>query len=247
MRWLIWYSSFVVVTCFATGCEKASKDDAPPRVLAEQSTPHSNNLLRNPSFEEGRDGWTWKEQSLFWRNFDISDTPTHSGKHSVKLTLASNDSATQTTKVVGVVQELNASELPARVGGYYYVKDLTKSDPAVNLYLQVAVIVWGNAPSGFPNHQLRYYLAGESKPALNIGNAKVEIVDPSQPKTGVWVEFDLPLRADFERLWGAVPEGYDRIEVFFEVRWDNMTPEGAVAAEVYFDDLFVDPYAPAVK
>lgn len=247
MRWLIWYSCFALVTCLGAGCEKSSKDAAPTGVVTEQSAPPSNNLLRNPGFEQGRDGWTWKEQSLFWRNFDITDTPTHSGKHSAKLTLVSDDAAMQTTKVVGVVQELPAPELPARVGGYYYVKDLTKSDPAVDLYLQVAVIVWGDAPQGFPNHQLRYYLAGQSKPALNIGNAKVEIVDPSQPKTGTWIAFDLPLRADFERLWGAVPQGYERIEVFFEVRWDNMTPEGAVAAEVYFDDLFVDAYTPATK
>jgi len=247
MRRVICYSSFVVVMCLAAGCEKASEDRAPTGVATERSTAPVSNLLQNPSFEEGRDGWSWKEKSLFWGNFEITDTQAHSGKRSAKLTLATIDSANQTTKVVGVVQEVAAPEFPARVGGYYYVEDLTKSDPGVDLYLQVAVIVWGSAPSDFPNHQVRYYLAGQSKPALNIGNAKVEIMDGNQPEKGTWIAFDMPLRADFERLWGAVPQGYERIEVFFEVRWDNMTPEGAVTAEVYFDDLFVEPYAPATK
>ncbi|MGB5810635.1 MAG: hypothetical protein WBG86_08905, partial [Polyangiales bacterium] len=61
------------------------------------------------------------------------------------------------------------------------------------------------------------------------------------PENNTWVAFDIPVRADFERLWGAVPEGYDHVDVFFEARWDKMPPDGTAQAIVLYDDLIVEP------
>jgi hypothetical protein len=56
----------------------------------------------------------------------------------------------------------------------------------------------------------------------------------------VWTHFEVPLRADFERLWGVVPEGYDWLDILFEARWDHMPRGTGVRADVYYDDLYLD-------
>ena len=47
---------------------------------------------------------------------------------------------------------------------------------------------------------------------------------------------------DFQRLWGAVPQGYEKIRVLFEVRYDDKAQdEGPLEADVYYDDLYSGP------
>jgi len=51
--------------------------------------------------------------------------------------------------------------------------------------------------------------------------------------------FEIPLREEFERQWGGVPTGYDRLRLLFEARWDNRPAGSRIEADAYFDDLFV--------
>ena len=134
-----------------------------------------------------------------------------------------------------------------------------RNDPTLHserdLYLQLVVIVWGdprtpeivspeNPLKQLKNYQLRYYLAGITEPPFVLINAKLQFVEKqSKPEMGTWVHFEIPVRADFQKLWGTVPEGYNRIRLLFEARWDNMPAGGSALADVYFDDLYFD-YGP---
>ena len=127
--------------------------------------------------------------------------------------------------------------------------DQEKEAEATDLYLQVVVIVWDDPRTAellpqipnLRNYQIRTYLAGQSDIAVPIANARISMLSKQQPVRGKWVPFEIPVRDDFERAWGVVPEGYSRVSVLFEARWDNMPKGSSVAADVYFDDLFVGP------
>ena len=117
--------------------------------------------------------------------------------------------------------------------------------------LSVVVIVWSDPriasivrserPLGdLRNYQVRYYLAGLAAPPFQLLNTRFAFVAKAPPKLGVWTHFEVPLRADFERLWGVVPQDYDRLRILFEARWDNMPEGSGVRADVYYDDLYLD-------
>jgi hypothetical protein len=112
----------------------------------------------------------------------------------------------------------------------------------------VVVIVWeaANLPAELvgrvTNHQVRYIMAGVAEQPTHISNARYMMVSTDEPAVGEWVPFELNVRQDFERLWGDVPRGYDRIRLLFEVRWDDRQPsDGPSAADVYYDDLYFGP------
>ena len=220
----------------ANASEPKSDTTRPARVEQPQE-----NLLDNPGFEEGRTGWSWKDKSKYWVDFAVQDTTARTGSRALELELDSDEGTKLDTRVAAVVQEFTTPEFPSRLGGYYYVEEFEKSDPRISLYLQVVVIILGEEKDNLPNYQMRYYLAGQPQLASAIGNAKVEIIDGEQPDQNTWVAFDLPIREDFERLWGSVPSGYDRFDVFYELRWDNLPPDGSVKAKVLYDDLFLAP------
>jgi len=126
-----------------------------------------------------------------------------------------------------------------------------KDSKRTALYLQVVVIVWDDPqiasiirserPIGeLRNYQVRYYLAGLEAPPFELLNTRFEFVAKTPPKLDVWTHFEVPLRADFERLWGVVPQGYDRLDIIFEARWDQMPQGTGVRADVYYDDLYLD-------
>jgi hypothetical protein len=202
------------------------------------------NLLANPGFEQDRTGWSIREQSPHWGDFRVVDDPVRTGRGAVHLALAHGETLPpRPVKVYGVVQALHPERLPETVGGFYRVERWEPGAEATDLYLQVVAIVWLGRPEGLPgrpvNHQLRYYLAGISEPPFLLANARVTFVSRGAPVMGKWCRFELPLRADFERLWGQLPEHIDKLDVLFEARWDNMPPHSAVRADVYYDDLFV--------
>jgi hypothetical protein len=127
-----------------------------------------------------------------------------------------------------------------------WVKGTTKQ------YLQFVVIVWRakNAPAGsdgapFGNHQIRYLEAGIAEDPFAIANAKFVYLSKDEPVEGEWVPFKVNVKQDFLDLWGAVPEGYDRIRLLFEVRYDDKVPGSASEADVYYDDLYFGPAAGA--
>jgi hypothetical protein len=238
----------------------AAPAEAPPAPAAavpaapapqEAAAPLGNQLV-NPGFEQGREGWSYRDQSPHWGDFSIVESPVHSGSRAAHLALRqSADAAPQEVKVHGVVQEISPASFPQRLGGFYRVERWEKSSPEIDLYMQAVVIVWGDPrtprivnpispPVMLQNYQLRYYLAGVAGPAMRVANSKIEIVSRDAPPLGEWVAFDVPLRADFQRLWGVVPEGYEMLRLLFEARWDNLPAGGSVSVDVYYDDLYVE-------
>lgn len=231
------------------GCAAASGSaERLPRLAA--------NLLANPGFESGADGWSYPETSPYWGPFAVVDAPVHAGRRAAHLELRSGPgSPPDGTRVFGVTQELRAGDVPDVVGGFYRVGSWEKGADVTHLYLQFVAIVWGdpataalvtpeNPESGIRNYQIRYYLAGVNTPPFRLRNAKLEFVTREPPRLDEWVYFEIPLRSDFERLWGRVPEDFERIHLLFEARWDNKPTGSRIHADVYFDDLFAGPLAP---
>lgn len=208
------------------------------------------NLLLNPGFEAGREGWSWRDHSPHWSDFTIVDAPVRSGVAAAHLSLrqASGDRP-RPTGVYGVVQEIPPDVVPERVGGWVRVDRWEKSDPDAYLYLQLVAIVWGDPrtpeivspqrpPRNLKNYQLRYYLAGAERPAFRLLNGRIVHVSREQPVPGRWMHFEVPLREDLLRYWSVVPRDHEYIRLLFEARWDNLRPGGSIAADVTFDDLY---------
>lgn len=208
------------------------------------------NLLENPGFESGREGWSWREHSPHWSDFEIVDVPVRSGHGAAHLSLHHGpEDPPRSTGIFGVVQEIPPDVVPERVGGWYRVDRWEKSDPRIHLYLQFVAIVWGDPrtpeivnpkrpPRNLENYQLRYYLAGADRPAFQLLNGVVLLVSPELPEIGQWTHFEVSLKDDLLEYWQVVPEGHEYIRLLFEARWDRLPPGGSIAAEVTFDDLY---------
>jgi hypothetical protein len=210
------------------------------------------NLLVNPGFEAGREGWSYPAYSKFWKDFEITRSGARTGRHAAYLRLErARRSPPRRVEVHGVRQELRHEPFPERLGGWYRVERWEKDSTRTALYLQVVVIVWDDPriasivrpqepTDKVRNYQVRYYLAGLAAPPFQLRNSRFEFVTRAPPKLGVWTHFEVPLRADFERLWGVVPKGYDWLDILFEARWDHMPRGTGVRADVYYDDLYLD-------
>jgi hypothetical protein len=221
--------------------------------------PAAPNLLENAGFEEGREPWTRMGGSV-WGAFEIVEDQAHSGESSAYLPVVwESGKPGQKVKVFGVVQEPSPEVFPETLSGWYRVGDWWSESPATQLYVQVVVIVWDDPKtaelvgvrSGSPikNYQLRYYLAGVDEPPFLLANAKVKFAGKGPPKRDQWLRFELPIRQDFQELWGHVPSDFSSLRVLFEARWDDK-PEGAgVRAEVWYDDLVLEagPGADSVR
>jgi len=225
---------------------------------AGEGSPVLTNLLENPGFEHGRQGWSIIETSPHWGDFEVVDTMAHSGSRSVRLPVhqGANDPPKR-SKVFGVVQELSPKRFPNRLGGWYRVERWENNDERTDLYLQVVVVVWGDpetarliSPSNpnpqIRNYQLRYYLAGLTRVPFALSNARVTFVEKGPPEQGAWKHFEIPLDIGFRLNWGRVPSGYESLRVLFEARWDNASAGSEVHADVYYDDLFFG-YAPEAE
>lgn len=207
------------------------------------------NVLLNPGFEQGALGWHWLEGNSNWGPFEIVDFPVRSGEKAARLVVDWPLHAPgQAVKVYGIIQEPKDQPFPDRLSGYYRVDAWDRGDPLTKLYLQVVVIVWGDPrirklvgvaeDSPLNNYQIRYYLAGLKQIAFRLSNAKLVFVKRGEPELGAWIRFDIPLKEDWMRLWGVVPEGYESIRVLFEARWDQKPAGKPVHAEITYDDLF---------
>ena len=198
------------------------------------------NVFANPGFEDGSDPWF----SLEPPEFVVYDGVAHSGEASAYLPLRASADETD-NKIIYLVQEVQPEELPEVISGYYRVENWNKGTN--KQYLQFAVILFGvdNLPGGYVNHQIRYLLSGIREPPFAIANAEFVFIDREEPRQGEWVYFERNLREDFERLWGAVPQGFENVRVLFEVRYDDKKAgEGPLGADVYYDELYLGP-APA--
>jgi len=204
----------------------------------EQSPNPPGNLLKNPGFEDGREGWFYMDWSKNWVDFDIASNRAHSGEKSAYLRLDAGPEVTG-AQVHGVVQTLTPNRFPEKASGWYRVENWKRGSP--KQYLQFVVMVWGGHPQ-FNNYQVRYILAGLTEPPYRMMNVKYLFAPdvPSEPPRNKWVHFDFPILEDFKKEWGMVPKGYEKINFFYEARFDTQPAEGQrVRADVYFDDLYV--------
>jgi hypothetical protein len=232
----------VMVTPFGTSAAGDCVPQTPPEGQA--------NLFRNPGFESGRQPWC----SLHLGEvppFEVSQDFAHSGKSSAYLQMRVPAAEEGKAKVFYLVQEVKAKEFPDLISGYYRVENWTKGTP--KQYLQFVVILCRQGPAGdcalgatnLPgenNHQIRFPLAGISEEPFSIGNAHFVFITKEEPRTGQWVYFERNIKQDFQQLWGAVPEGFDKMRVLFEVRYDDKVAGSTPAnADVYYDDLYMGP------
>ncbi len=204
---------------------------------ADEPAQEGPNQFANPGFEDGRDPWF----SLKPPDFILSRDVAHSGNGSALLQMRV-DAADEQVKVFYLVQEIAPQEFPEVISGSYRVDHWIRGTE--KQYLQFAVIVFdaGDLPGGYPNHQLRYILAGIDEEPFAIANAHFVFLGQDEPVLGQWVEFEARVQEDFQRLWGAVPEDYENIRILFEVRYDDKAPaEGPIEADVYSDDLYSGP------
>ena len=205
------------------------------------------NLLQNPGFEDGKSAWASLTTDAWQPDFALSSSITHAGSDSAYLEMRT-DASTPAVRIWGVGQEFTAKQFPEELHGFYRVGPWTPDTK--KQYLQVVVIAWGaeNVPDpAFPNHQLRYILAGIDQPPFAIRNAKYVFLTTGAPQLDQWVEFKRNLADDFKRLWGAVPRNFDKVRVLFEVRFDDKAAEERPLADVYFDDLYVGSSTPGAQ
>jgi hypothetical protein len=209
------------------------------------------NLFEDAGFEDGGRGWFFLEGNRAWGGFTIVEEPVHSGRRAARLKVEW-DPAEQhlRSKVFGLIQEPRPDRFPDVLGGWYRVDAWEKEAEATSLYAQVVVGVMGDpkaarivAPEDptlqLNNYQLRYVLCGIDQPPFVMRNGRFVFRGPREPQPGRWVPFLIPVREDFERLWGSTPEGYANLRILVEARWDNRPPGSAVLAEVTYDDLFL--------
>jgi hypothetical protein len=208
------------------------------------------NLFHNPGFESGRQPWC----SLHLGEvapFEVSQAFAHSGQSSAYLRMRVPAEEVGNAKVFYLVQEVKAKAFPELISGYYRVENWVKGTP--KQYLQFVVILCRQGAAGDcalgatnlageNNHQIRFPLAGISEEPFQIGNAFFVFLTKEEPRTGEWVYFERNIKQDFQQLWGAVPEGFDKMRVLFEVRYDDKQAGPSPAeADVYYDDLYMGP------
>lgn len=228
MRWSL-LPIALVATAIIAACGGGGQEDS------ASQTPAQGNVFQNPGLEEGRDPWFSLREPEFILSEDIART----GEASALLQMRADPQ--EETKVFYLVQEVTPEQLPEILSGNYQITAWT---PGTRLqYLQFAVIVFGadNLPGGYSNHQIRYVLAGIDEEPFAIDNAHFVFLDGEDPPLDQWVPFEANVRDDFQRLWGAAPEGFEKIRVLFEVRYDGKAPDEAPEADVYYDDLYFGP------
>jgi hypothetical protein len=238
----------------ACGGEKGEGPTAAPTVMATPfDTPVATdcvpqaplegqaNLFHNPDFESGRAPWC----SLHLGEvapFKVSQDFAHSGESSAYLQMRVPAEEQGNAKVFYLVQEVTPDQFPELISGYYRVEHWTKGTP--KQYLQFVVIAFDvtNLAGGYPNYQMRYPLAGISEEPFEIANAFFVFLTKEEPRTGEWVYFERNIKEDFQQFWGAVPVGFSKLRVLFEVRYDDKVAGATPAeADVYYDDLYMGP------
>ncbi len=229
MRWSL-LPIALVATAIIAACGGGGQEDA------ASQTPTQGNVFQNPGFEEGRDPWF----SLREPEFILADDIARTGEASALLQMRA-DPQQEETKVFYLVQEVSPEQLPEILSGNYQITAWT---PGTRLqYLQFVVIVFGadNLSGDYPNHQIRYILAGIDEEPFAIDNAHFVFLGGEDLALEQWIPFEVNVRDDFQRLWGEAPEGFDKIRVLFEVRYDSKAANETPEADVYYDDLYFGP------
>ncbi len=197
--------------------------------------PAQPNLLHNGSFEQGVEPW-FSLESENWAGFSLSDRYAIDGRFSAYLALRA-DANDQSARVFGLIQELSPKKLPKRLSGYYRVEQWRRG--TAKQYLQCVIIVWGDKTAPYQNIQIRYVLAGLTEPPFAISNARFVFLGAREPLLAQWVRFERDLHSDFLQQWGHIPERFEKIRVLFEARYDDKEPGSELAADVYYDALYL--------
>lgn len=201
----------------------------------------SINLFENGGFEGGRDPWfsLASPERPYWADFSVTDARAHEGRHSAVMQLTT-EGYSAATRVYGLLREFRGGPMPARVSGYYRVEDWERG--ADMQYVQVVVAIAGGSELPEPEvpKQLAYVLGGITEDPFPIRNRRFFFVGDRAPVQNEWVPFQLDIRDDFAEVWGMVPESYETLRVFFEVRFDGREADDPPGrATVYFDDLYL--------
>ncbi len=201
-----------------------------------------DNLFANAGFESGAAGWTYPAKSEHWAGFKVDRREAHSGRKAAHLPL--EDDPSRRTLVWGLMQEVRPRQFPHYLAGFYRVNDWEQGTPT--LYLQTAVIVWLKRPlAGMPNFQVRFLLGGINYRPARMENVRYIHFSTDPPARGQWVPFAADLWEAFKSQWGYVPQDWDRLNVFFEVRYDDREKvTGPVRAEAFYDDLYLGQSLP---
>lgn len=236
----LWKVLLVWAIVGAAACGGDSEPAIAPRATVSPGLVGADNLFSNPSFEDGEAPWISLDTPGWGAPFRLTSDDAHAGDYSALLEMRATPDAGP--RVFGVVQEVQPEGFPELISGYYRVAEWTRGTEIQ--YLQFVVIAIGatNMPGGFPNHQVRYILAGIDSPPFAISNAQFVYLGTEDPTPDGWVYFERNVREDFQELWGTVPEGFSTIRVLFEVRYDGK-PAGVtdVTADVFYDDLYLGP------
>ena len=196
----------------------------------------SANVFGNPGLEEGAQYWF----ALHDETVTTTTTQAHSGQASAYLKMRDAVEATG-ANIYYLVQEVDPAKFPEMISGYYRVDNWKRG--TLKQYLQFVVIVFAptNLGSAYPNYQIRYPLAGISENPFPISNAYFIYLGKDEPRQGEWVYFETNIQQDFLDKWKAIPEGYSKIRVLFEVRYDDKEAGAVSEADVYYDDLYMGP------
>ena len=266
LKWLALLAVLTIALAVAAACQEGEEDGQPPGTEGPASTippvtsapvgtmaptleprptltpgayqppPGTANLLGNGGLEEGNQYWF----ALHEQTVETTTALAHSGQSSAYLKMRDPAEATG-VKIYYLVQEVAPAQFPELVSGYYRVDNWTRGTK--KQYLQFVVIVFAptNLGTEYPNYQIRFPLAGISEQPFPISNAFFKFLGTEDPRQGEWVYFESNIKNDFQELWKAVPEGYSKIRLLFEVRYDDKQPGEAAEADVYYDDLYMGP------
>lgn len=199
--------------------------------------PGTANLFGNGGMEDGRKYWFVLKPP----DYELSTEVFHSGETSALLRMQAPAEAEGEGRYY-LVQEVAPEVFPEIISGYYRVENWHRGTQ--KQYLQFVPIVFGatNLRGDYSNHQVRYLLDGIAEEPFPIGNAFFVFLGQAEPTTDQWVYFEVNLAEDFERFWGAVPEGYSKMRVLFEGAYsDKAVGETGIEADIYYDDLYMGP------
>jgi len=248
VRGLLARLMFVLMLLSPAAC---TEEPPPTPRSADKPAPQSNrplpttaNLLGNASFEDGLQPWAGMNQMIWGRQaFELSTAQARTGKYAARVDLNGNTPKAK-TELAGVAQELLPARFPRTLRGSYFVEQWQPGGRRP--YIQWVVIVFGatDRPVGLPaaanNHQIRAPIVGLTQPAFAIRNAKWHITGPTKPTLNQWIDFEVNLHDLFKKKWGNIPQNFQSIRVFYELRWDGGDARhGPTQAVVYFDDLYL--------
>ncbi len=231
----------LVLVITLAACQKqepAPPPPSPPRAWAAyvESKQPSGNLIVNGGFEDGVAPWFVPDLDHWVRAPEVVTSVARTGKHALRGFVEAAPGDARQMKS-GAMYTLGALPFPRHVSFWYRV---ARWEPAnVPQYILFVVVVSG---AGGDNYQLRYFVTGpDTMPYKEGGNVAYTLVHKGAPPVGGWAQFTTDLHRDFREKWGRVPDAFESLRFGVMVRYDadRVKVSKPLAAEVFFDDLYV--------